>query len=224
MPTFCLVHGSTQGAAGWDRLAPELERRGHAVVRMDLPADQPEAGAAQYAQWIADAIPADRDPVTVVAHSAGGLFLPLVPSRRKVCRLVYLAAVVPSIGESLMDQVRRDKGMFNPDWPGKDPTKDEQLARHFLFHDCAPEVARWALGTLRLMFARAAAREPTPLLDWPAVPSSYIVCAEDRTIQPAWSRRIARERLGVEAIELPGGHCPHVSRPGELAGILDRLN
>jgi hypothetical protein len=31
---------------------------------------------------------------------------------------------------------------------------------------------------------------------------------------------MARERLGVEPIELPSGHCPNVSRPDQLAEIL----
>ena len=44
--------------------------------------------------------------------------------------------------------------------------------------------------------------------DAPDVPCSSIVCADDRTISPAWSRRIARERLGVDPIELPGGTLP----------------
>jgi hypothetical protein len=32
--------------------------------------------------------------------------------------------------------------------------------------------------------------------------------------------RAARERLGVEPVELAAGHCPHVSRPAELAALL----
>jgi hypothetical protein len=36
-------------------------------------------------------------------------------------------------------------------------------------------------------------------------------------------RAAARERLGVTAIEIDGGHCPHVSRPAELTGILEAL-
>jgi pimeloyl-ACP methyl ester carboxylesterase len=55
------------------------------------------------------------------------------------------------------------------------------------------------------------------------VPSSYIVCADDRTVRPGWCRRDARDRLGVEAIELPGGHCPHISRPAALADVLSDL-
>ncbi len=31
------------------------------------------------------------------------------------------------------------------------------------------------------------------------------------------------ERLGAEPIELPGGHSPFLSRPSELADMLDRL-
>jgi len=50
--------------------------------------------------------------------------------------------------------------------------------------------------------------------------SDYIVCAEDRTIDPDWARRTASERLGVDAIEIPGGHCPYLSRPALLAETL----
>jgi pimeloyl-ACP methyl ester carboxylesterase len=70
--------------------------------------------------------------------------------------------------------------------------------------------------------AEAAMKETCPLKAWPTTRSMSIVCAEDRTISPPWSRRIARERLGVEPVELAGGHCPHVSRPGTLAEVLDR--
>jgi pimeloyl-ACP methyl ester carboxylesterase len=73
------------------------------------------------------------------------------------------------------------------------------------------------------MLARHAMLEDCPLHEWPDVPSSYIVCAADRTIQPEWQRRIAREFLRVEPIEIAAGHCPHVSRPEELARVLADL-
>jgi pimeloyl-ACP methyl ester carboxylesterase len=220
---FCLVHGSTQDASGWDLLVSELQRLGHEVARMTLPDNTPEAGATHYADVIAQSIPADCDDAIVVAHSASGLFLPLVAEKGPVRRLVFLAAVIPQIGKSFYDQINENKDMLNPDWIGKDPTTDEQLARQFLFHDCSPEVSKWALSTLRLMFAREAMLEVCPLRAWPDVPSSYILCLEDRTVRPDWCRRAARERLNVQAIELPGGHCPHVSRPRELAPALSTL-
>lgn len=114
--------------------------------------------------------------------------------------------------------------MFNPEWLGKDPTKDDELARKFLFHDCSPEMTNWALSTMSLMFARQAILEVCPVSTWPAVSSSYILSLDDKAIQPEWSRRAARERLGVDPIELPGGHCPYVSRPSDLADVLSALD
>ncbi len=83
-----------------------------------------------------------------------GLFLPLVPARVRVARVVYLAAVIPEIGKTFMDQFRSAPDMYRPGFVGKDPTKDSDLARHFLFHDCGANVAEWAVSTLRFMFAK----------------------------------------------------------------------
>lgn len=223
MSVFCLIHGSTQSPAGWRRLIPELQRRGHETFTVDLPVNEPEAGAARYADVIASEIrSADSDDVIAVAHSASGIFLPLLPERCAVRRLVFLAAFVPQLGMSPLQQFTADPSMMNSAWVGKNPS-DDAVAREFLFHDCAPDVIEWALSTRRLMIARGALAEVYPLGAWPDVPCSSIVCADDRTIAPAWSRRMARERLGVDALELPGGHCPHVSRPAALADLLASL-
>jgi len=216
---FCLVHGSAQSAAGWKLLVSELEARGHRGICVDLPTDEPAASANRYADLIADVVPEMEAPI-VVAHSASGLFLPLLPARVKVARLVYLAAVIPQPGQSFMDQYKSAPEMYSPGFAGKDPTKDPELARHFLFHDCEAEVATWALSTLRLMYAKQAALEMTPLQAWPHVPVSYISCTEDRTINPVWWENAARERLGIEPIRIRAGHAPYVSRPAELAEIL----
>jgi hypothetical protein len=60
---------------------------------MDLPTDRPNASATEYAALIGAAI-AEADKPIVVAHSASGLFLPLVPEHAQVATLVYLAAVI----------------------------------------------------------------------------------------------------------------------------------
>jgi pimeloyl-ACP methyl ester carboxylesterase len=122
---------------------------------------------------------------------------------------------------SVMDQAR-DPSMFNPGWIGADPLSD-QVALEFVFHDCPAERLDWAMSTRVLFYAKRAMEEPCPLTSWPDVPAAYIVCADDRTLTPAWQRKTARELLGVEPFELPGGHCPNVSRPEALADVLERL-
>ena len=99
----------------------------------------------------------------------------------------------------------------------------QAVAMRFLLHDCPPEIAREAFRRLRPE-PGVLGKEASPLGAWPDVPSAYIVCADDRTATPAWARRAARERLGVEPIEIPGGHCPFLSRPRHLAEALERCS
>ena len=111
--------------------------------------------------------------------------------------------------------------MYRPDFVGKDPTAEESLAAHFLFHDAEPEAARWGLTTLRLLNAKQAIVEPCPLTAWPDLPTAYISCRQDRTIDPDWWEAAAVERLRVEPIRIDAGHFPHVSKPSVLAAVLD---
>src|SRR3982750_2666744 len=103
MTTFGLIHGAWHGAWCWDRLIPELERRGHRAVAVDLPCDDPSATTMGNARLVADALDAARsgEDVVVVGHSLGGIVAPVVPRLRPVRRVVFLAALIPRPGRSL---------------------------------------------------------------------------------------------------------------------------
>jgi hypothetical protein len=49
--------------------------------------------------------------------------------------MVFLAALIPRPGMSMMDQYRADPSMFNPEWIGKNPM-DDKVALEFTLHDC----------------------------------------------------------------------------------------
>jgi pimeloyl-ACP methyl ester carboxylesterase len=223
LTTFCLIHGSGQDSRVWQLLEDDLRARGHVVVTPNMPANEPDAGAQRYAMTAADSLSSSGVAV-LVAHSASGLLLPFVAALVPTTLMVFLAAAIPVPGKSFLDQLAPDPTvMFNPGWIGQNPVEDDDAAVNFLFHDCPPDVASWALSIRVDWYPEGLYEEPCPLVDWPDTPSSYVLCTEDRTIRPEWSRRAARERLGVEAIELPGGHCPHVSRPADLASVLVSL-
>lgn len=228
MSIFCLVNGSTQNPQCWKLLVPELEKHGHQTVTPSLPVDETAASGMRYAEVIAQALEDVNGDVVLVGHSASGMFIPIVPSLRPIRRLVYLASLIPKPGVSIRDQLAADPDMLNSEWvatcrAGNDPTTNDEVAIKFLFHDCEPKAKNLGLTTRMRMYAEGAMTEVFPLEALPEVPSSYIVCSDDRTISPDWSRRTARERLGVEAIELPGGHCPYLSRPVQLAEVLIKM-
>jgi len=226
MSAYCLIHSSGQGPEGWKLLVDELDRGGHRVLTPALDVSRAaDESLVYHAETVVEALQQSGlrpSEVVCLAHSASGMYLPLIADRWPLRRMVFLAAVIPRPGLSLRDQVRADPSMFNPAWIGQNPMSDE-VALEFVFHDCPPERLDWAMSTRVLFYAKRAMEEPCPLTAWPAVPTTYIVCAEDRTITPAWQRRAAREWLGVEPIEVPGGHCPHVCRPEMLADALGQV-
>jgi pimeloyl-ACP methyl ester carboxylesterase len=224
MSVFALVHGSCQDAWVWHKVVPVLRAAGHRVVAMDLPLEDPNAGASEYADAVVRALTNLEEPPIVVGHSMAGMVIPVVASRRPVQLLVFLAAAIPKPGQSLFDRFRGEEcDMFQPDWPGKNPSRNRQQALHYLFHDCDPTMAEAAIRHLRPQASSRVATEAPPIEKWPAVPSQSIVCTADRTINPEWSRKASRTLLGVEPLEIPGGHCPFLSRPEllarELAGL-----
>jgi pimeloyl-ACP methyl ester carboxylesterase len=223
MATFGLVHGGGLGAWCWERLIPELHDRGFQAAPVDLPLDDQSAGADRLAEIVIDAFAGIEDLI-LVGHSMSGLIIPVVACRRPVKRLVFLHSVLPQPGLSLADQLAAEPEMFNPEMMTVPPSwwSDEAIVTRFLFHDCPPEVAHEAFLRLRPPEGGALVTEVTPLRAWPDVPRSYILCRDDRTATPAWARRAASERLGVKPIEIPGGHCPMLSRPPQLAEALAR--
>jgi hypothetical protein len=95
-------------------------------------------------------------------------------------------------------------------------------ATELFFHDASAEVASWATKRLRPQ-SYAVMNEVTPLASWPAVDARTIVCTDDHAINPDWVRSASRERLGLDAVEIGGGHSPFLTRPAELARLLHTL-
>jgi pimeloyl-ACP methyl ester carboxylesterase len=213
MSMFVFIHGAGCTAWDWHLVEPELRKRGHDVVAVDLPCDDPTAGLAEYVDAVLAAI-GDRTDLVVVAHSLGGFTAPLVCARVPADQLVLLAAMIPAPGETADDwwtnSGHAEALRNHEDYGG---------TREWFFHDLPDELTTEALARSRDQTDRAMA-EPWPLDAWPDVPTRYVLFREDRMFPAEWARRHARERLGIVAEEIGGGHCAYLSRPAELAEVL----
>lgn len=229
MTSIVLVHGSYHAPSSWDRLTPELVRLGHTVTAVNVPVSDPAAGTSEYVAAIEAQVDWTEPPV-LVGHSTAGLTIPIVATRRPVRQLIFLAAMLPKPGMSANQQratepIDGTTPLKTAEWTdlGNDVWMiGPNTATEIFFPDAAPPDAAWAVSHLRPQSYRAM-NEVTPLTAWPDVPAAYILCRDDRAFNPEWARAAVRERLGIDPIEIDGGHSPFLTRPMELAALLDSI-
>lgn len=222
MSTFVLIHGGGDVGWYWHLVEAELRARGHDVVAPDLPADNDSLELDDYADAVVAAV-ADRRDLVVVAHSFGGFTAPLVAVRLPVDALIFLTAMVPSPGEApsewwertgyreaVQKQAARDGGATG--------NSDPYIG---FYHDVPRELATLAMSKERAHPSAACMAAPWPLQALPDVPTHFVLCSEDRFFPPDFVRRVVADRLGVVPDEIAAGHCVALSRPRELADLLD---
>ncbi|MFK3985689.1 alpha/beta fold hydrolase [Micromonospora sp. NPDC050397] len=223
--TWVLVPGAGGSAWYWHLVEPELRRRGHRVIAVDLPADDPAAGFTEYADTVVDAARAYGvdGAVVVVGQSMGAFTAPIVCQRLSASLLVLVNGMIPKPGETAgqwwdntgQEQARRDNDL-----------REGRLAAArfdvltYLMHDVPPEVVRSGQGQHREQ-SETPFGQVWPLTAWPDVPTRALTGRDDRFFPADFQRRVAEERLGITPDLLPGGHLLALAHPVELADRLD---
>ncbi|MCZ2827885.1 alpha/beta hydrolase [Modestobacter sp. VKM Ac-2986] len=219
------VHGACvrDGAWWWHRTAALLTERGVASVAPALPScgETGVAGLGLDADVAAvRAVLQDGgdEPTVVVAHSYGGIVTAEAGAGvTAVQHLLLVSSYLPEVGESLSTfggpepapflDVDVEAGTFG--------VRPELLTETFL-QDC-PEVAADA-GERLVRQSLSVLGTPVTTAAWAHVPTTYLVCTDDRGTPAAAQREFARRASTV--VELDAGHHPFLSRPREVADLV----
>ena len=221
MATFSLIHGAWHESSCWDQLVPVLEERGHRVLTPDLPLHDPGLGFEERIRPALDSLDGVDGPLVIVGHSQGTAYSCLLAVERPGSLLVYLCPRLNGFEEPAGAPDKFRQGFpFPADRPDGTSVWDADAAIAAMYPRLAPERARALAERLQPM---AMPQDEYPLRAPPDNPSVLIYATEDEFFQPAWERFMARELLGVEPIEIPGGHFPMAEDPEALGDLLDRL-
>ncbi|MFC0527767.1 alpha/beta fold hydrolase [Phytohabitans kaempferiae] len=221
MATYVLIPGAGGDSWYWHRVVPLLRERGHEVVAVDLPAGDHSAGLADYTEAILAAI-GGRTGLVLVAQSMGGLSAPLVCARIPVELLILLNAMIPKPGESGGEWwVNTGQAEAAAELAAREGRPGDFDPAANFFHDVPPEVTAEAFARGGPDQSGTPFEKPWPLDRWPDVPTRFLQGRDDRLFPVEFQRRNARERLGLEIDEMPGGHLVALSRPAELVERLE---
>lgn len=210
---YVLIPGAGGRAWYWHLVAARLTGRGHRAIAVELPSDDDSSGLSDYAQAVVDAAGPARGGV-VVAASLGAFVAPLVIGPLAASAVVLVNPMVPAPGES--------PGA----WWGSTGVVEARIARAsrlgyttavdpqtYLFHDVPPDVL--ATVTPKGEQSSRPMGDACTNASWPDA-VTVISGRDDRFFPLEFQQELARTRLGVEPVVVPGGHLVALSRPDEL--------
>ena len=234
--TYVLVHGGGFSGTCWAEVRPLLDGPTYAVDlpgRGRTPGDLASLTFADFAASVAvEILENDLSDVTLVGHSMAGLTLPgvaeMVPTRLR--RLVFVSCAVPAQGTPLLEVL----GDFSP--TAKEAAElvgDDVIDSGGILH---PDLARamfcndmdedQVASTLRRLCP-----ESVGVLSGPSdltglrqpIPRTYIRLLHDASISLEIQNQMIRNLGQAEVIDLDAGHMAMISRPKDLANIINAL-
>jgi len=207
-----LVHGAWHGAWCWEPVVQRLE--GLDVVAVDLPTmASPDATFADDVAVVQAAI---DGPTVLCGHSYGGFVIGAAAAHDDVAHCVFLCAFAQDDGADLSGVAEPLSRAMRIEATGT--SIDPALANDAFYGDVHPDLAAAAITKLRPMSRGASASGNGA---WRTKPSTYVVCTEDHSIDPAAQRAMAAACGTVE--EWDCSHSPMLSRPDEVATLLRRV-
>jgi pimeloyl-ACP methyl ester carboxylesterase len=223
------VHGACvrDGAWWWHPTAELLARRG---VSSDAPAlpscgetgldtDARGPGLAEDVAAVRAVLRASDEPTVVVAHSYGGIVTAEAAAGLDAVRhLLLVSSYLPEVGQGMSSFGGEEPAPFLAVDPegGTFTVRAGALAETFL-QDCDPAIQRQAAERTARQ-SLAVLEQPVQAAAWQDVPSTYLVCADDRGT-PADRQRTFAARAG-DVVELDTGHHPFLSQPAAVRDLV----
>ena len=214
-----IVHGAFADGSGWENVFKLLKNRGYNVTLVQNPLTSLEDDVAATERII------DKQdgPVILVGHSWGGAVITQAGISPKVVSLVYVAAFVPEVGETVLDLVKTappaaENGILPPDDKGLIWYDKAKFHAGFAA-DVSAEKADFMFASQAPIAVKAFV---TPLTQaaWKTKPSYAIVATEDKSINPQIERTMYK-RAGSVVTEIKGSHALFIPKAKAVADVIE---
>ncbi len=227
-PTIALVHGAFAESASWNGVISALQERGYGTIAIANPLRDLQEDAA-YVRSVLESLPG---PVVVAGHSYGGSVMSeAAEGLANVQALVFVASFILEAGESTGELANKFPGnqLGSALAPRPFPlsnggTGTDLYIQTDKFHDIfAADVAAdnaTLMAATQRPIAAVALEGKASHAAWKTIPSWSLVTLQDLAV-PAEAQRFMAERAGATAVEIDASHAVTVSRPAEVADLID---
>lgn len=215
-----LVHGAFADGSSWNKVITLLQKQHAEVIAVQLPLTSLSDDVAATKRAIARA----QGDVVLVGHSWGGTVISEAGNDARVKSLVYVAAFAPDAGQSTADLA----GSFPapPGSAGIAKTADGYLylPAEAVRKDFAPDAKPGEQQTIAATqgpIRGDAFGEKITRAAWRTKPSWYVVSENDRMINPALERAMAKA-IRAKTTEVAASHVSMVSHPEAIARTIEQ--
>jgi pimeloyl-ACP methyl ester carboxylesterase len=216
-PSIIFVHGLWADGSSWSEVITPLKAEGYNIISVQNPLTSLEDDVAA----VKRALDRAGGPAILVGHSWGGFVITAAGTDDRVKGLVYVAALGPDTGESVVSAASK----FDPTavfkhvavvngyiWLNRDalPHFAGDLSEH------QQDLIHATQGPANAaMIEQPLPGDPA----WKTKPSWYVVAQKDQTITPEQERFMSK-RMGATTIEVDSSHVPMLSHPDVVVGLI----
>ena len=196
-----LVHGAFADGSGWRRVADILGKDGYTVSVVQ----EPLTSLADDVAVTKRVLDLQQGPTILVGHSYGGV---VITEAGNAPNVVGLLSKFPAANNDMRatkdDFLYLDPAAFPADFAADVPP----VQASFMAHS-------------QMLLAKAAGGAPVTAAAWHQKKSWALVATQDHNINPDLERSMAKH-AGSETIEVPGSHAVYISKPNDVARLIER--
>jgi pimeloyl-ACP methyl ester carboxylesterase len=215
-PSIVFCHGLWADGSCFSKVIPALQAEGHEVIAVQYGLNNYEDDVATVKRTLGRV----NSPAILVGHSYGGATITGAGTDERVAGLVYIAAVVPDVHETVQSQLNK--------YPTEIFSRIEVAGGRVWIK---PEGIKYFAGDLSEQEQKVVwATHYPPIADlldqqnlddvaWKSKPSWYILAKNDQTVHPDLQRFLSK-RIKANTTETDSSHVIMLSRPDVVIDVI----
>lgn len=215
-PSIVFCHGLWADGSCFSKVIPALQVDGHDVIAVQY-------GLNNYADDVATVIRTlgrVKSPAILVGHSYGGATITGAGCDERVAGLVYIAAVVPDVHETVQSQLNKyPTEIFSQIEIAGGRIWIKREGVKYFAGDLTEQEQKLVWATHYPPAADLLDQQNLHGVAWKSKPSWYVLARNDQTVHPDLQRALVK-RINATVVEADSSHVTMLSQPEVVIDVI----